>query len=80
MKSTRITFVEITVSARKSGVCPVCGIGTVRARKFSQTLNPWNVNPDGTRRTASQAREALMEKRAAWKPDFRHAKCIEVVR
>jgi len=47
-------------------VCPVCGKRFRRDRTFTATVNPWNVNPDGSPRTAGDIRLGLRLQAEAW--------------
>lgn len=60
----------------KRGRCVVCGKGAERSVVFDMTDNPWNKNPDGTRRSVADIRLALAEKVTAWEGEpVTHAKC-----
>lgn len=73
-----LTFQEVTRLAERSGTCVVCGRTTRRSQRFSQTVNPWNRNPDGSVRTVAEVRAAVQQEADEWVPDFRHEACREV--
>ena len=70
-------FREVAVTREVTGSCPVCHGRTRRRQRFSQTINPWNRNDDGSVRTPEEIRQAVQAKAAAWRPDFRHHACRE---
>lgn len=49
----RLSFAEVGVEGEKSGKC-LCGKRRKRKERFSETINPFNKNPDGTIRTEAQ--------------------------
>lgn len=74
----RTTFEEVSHSVQRSGKCPVCGARRKRSRTFTQTINPWNKDPEtGQPRTRRQIVTALRAEGDAWVPDFT---CATVVR
>lgn len=54
------------------GECPNCGKKTKKSRKFTMTVNPYNVNEDGEVRSVSEVREQVNAEADAWVPDFSH--------
>lgn len=71
-----ITFPQITCPVRKRGRCPVCHRSVQRAWTFSNTVSPFNKNPEtGLPRTEAEIRDHLREQARAWVPDFTHEKC-----
>lgn len=72
-----VHFDRITAQGKKSGKCPVCDKRVTRAQTFEMTVNPFNLNPDGTVRTPREVREAVRERAVQWEPDFRHEACKE---
>jgi hypothetical protein len=44
-----------------------------RQKTFTATVNPWNVNEDGTIRTRRQVYESLSEKARAWEREHEAA-------
>ena len=69
MKTQTTTFREISVSATKSGKCIVCSKRRKRTKKFWQTLNPFNKNPDGTIKTVGDIIRESHEKARLWKEE-----------
>lgn len=63
---TRYVFDRVRRRATKRVVCPVCGKKLTRSKTFEQTVNPWNVNPDGTPRTEQEIWAALGIEAAEW--------------
>lgn len=72
---TTYHFLKVEFRRTARGKCPTCGKATVRSQTFSQTVNPWNRNPDGAMKTHAEVAAAVREKAAAWVPDFAHAAC-----
>jgi hypothetical protein len=68
-------FTPVRARREVTGTCPVCGKTSKRSRTFEHTINPFNKNPDGTVKSASQVREAVTAEADAWQPDFTHQKC-----
>mgnify|MGYP000376144064 CR=1 FL=1 len=65
------TYEELSHSEQRTGNCPVCGARRKRSRTFTQTINPWNTDPDtGAPRTRKQIYAALREQGQAWVVDF----------
>ena len=62
-----VTFRTTAISRHRSGTCTVCGKkGRKRSKTFSQTLNPYNKNEDGSIRTEEDIRHALSVEAHAW--------------
>lgn len=76
MRTLRLTFAEVVVRPKKSGICPGCGGKATRSGRFSQTINPFNTNKDGQQKSPKEIRQELDEKVKAWKlePTW-HARC-----
>ena len=70
-------FSEVSRIRHASGSCPGCGKAVRRQRKFSQTLNPFNRNPDGTVKNVRDIQEELSVEAGQWVPDFTHERCRE---
>ena len=66
---TKYVFDQLKHQAVKTLPCPVCGKKLRRQRTFMMTDNPWNVNPDGTRRSVRQIWAALQAKAIAWQAE-----------
>ena len=63
--TTHVTFDEVAIHGQKSGKCP-CGKRRVRKASFSQTINPFNKNPDGTIKTQAQIYPEIKAERDEW--------------
>ena len=72
----KITYREVGFSMRKHGVCPKCRKRANRTKKFYQTLNPFNLMPDGIRKTAEEiyVEETLRAERWKALPVY-HVRC-----
>jgi hypothetical protein len=70
-------FVEVKQSFTKSGACPVCGKKVRRSLTFSETLNPFNKNADGTPKTQRDILVSIAKNADEWMPDFTHWSCEE---
>jgi hypothetical protein len=68
-------YEPIKHKASRDGRCPVCGRYVRRSRVFSETLSPFNKNPDGTVKDVTDIRKSLIAKAWAWTPDFTHKAC-----
>jgi hypothetical protein len=66
---TRITFDEVKYHAKKRGKCKICGKHRTRQQTFSQTLNPFNKNTDGSVKTRYQIMEENKKEAAEWKKE-----------
>ncbi len=63
---TRITFEEIRRRGSKTVPCSTCGREVHRDRTFKNTINQWNVNPDGRPRSRVEIWYHLGALIAAW--------------
>ena len=75
MRTVTHTFHEIVARRTKSGPCPVCGKRVRRSQTFSETVNPFNRNEDGTPKSPAEVRASVNRKADAWEPDFTHERC-----
>jgi hypothetical protein len=66
---TTYRFTEYPLTEKKSVPCPVCGKKVRRQRTFSQTLNPFNKNADGSVKTVPDIYRALRVEADAWKAE-----------
>lgn len=66
MTITTTNFEEVSIRAEKSGKCIICGKRRKRVRKFWQTLNPFNKNPDGTVKQPFEIRKEIAAQAAVW--------------
>lgn len=60
----RIEFEEISLSATR--YWKENGKRRQETKKFSQTINPFNKNPDGSVKTRFQIQQELVNERADW--------------
>jgi len=60
-------FEVVKFYGEKNLPCPGCGKKAKRRRTFEGTINPWNVNSDGTVKTRREVYEDLRVEAAAWK-------------
>jgi hypothetical protein len=73
---TTYVFEEVKLFASKTGICSVCGKKAARSMKFSQTINPFNKMPDGTKKTRHDILAELRIQVAEWRKEPpTHAKC-----
>lgn len=71
-------FTNHPLTATKAVACTVCGEKVRRQRTFSQTLNPFNKNTDGSVKTVPDIYRELSAKAEAWKAEPEtHPKCEE---
>lgn len=69
-------FEVVKFHGEKNLPCPGCGKRARRRRTFEGTINPWNVNSDGTVKTRREIFLGLQAQAAEWKllPE-RHNAC-----
>lgn len=65
-------FEEVSFTATKTGKCPSCGKSVRRAKRFEQTINPFNKNSEGKIKDRREIQTELHAEAEAWEPDFRH--------
>lgn len=69
-------YEEISWRSEKSGECAVCGKHVKRQKKFTNTVNPWNRNPDGTTRTRVEVMANVQSLAARWQEQpVTHQRC-----
>jgi hypothetical protein len=69
--SRTTTYTEIRHPVSKRGACPVCGKKRTRSGMLTQTMSPFNRDPEsGAPRTDRQIRAALAVEAEGWVPDF----------
>lgn len=61
----RTVYRGLTAIGKKSGKC-ACGITRTRTETFSQTVNPFNRNPDGSVKSIENIRAEIEAHREAW--------------
>ena len=76
--STTIKFEKVQRRRSALGKCPVCDRYVQRRVTFEQTVNPFNLNADGSEKTREQVAEAVKAEADAWVPDFTHLACSGV--
>ncbi len=73
-------YSEVSRTAMKAGICPVCKKRARRSKKFYQTLNPWNVDKSGNQKDRAAIEAELRREIDEWtgKPTF-HKNCKYLV-
>jgi hypothetical protein len=66
-------FQEVAHTERRRATCPGCGKRRGVQRTFTQTVNPFNTNADGTVKTYPEVYRAVREQGQAWTPSDREA-------
>lgn len=66
MRVTRYTFEEVAIKATRKWVDPETGKKRQETRKFSQTINPYNTNADGSRKTRDQIKAEINAQAKEW--------------
>lgn len=70
-RTVTVRYEEVKHRASKRGACPVCGKSRTRSTTFTNTISPFNKDPDtGLSRTRAQIVRVLAAKAEAWVPDF----------
>ena len=64
---TRTTFEEVKHYATKRVKCSNCNKTVRRQKTFSQTLNPFNKNKDGSLKNRLQIKDELVEEASKWR-------------
>lgn len=73
---TTYRYDEVSYHARKVGLSAKCDKPATRQRKFTNTINPFNRNPDGSVRTRSEVWENVKRLGHEWEAEpVRHARC-----
>lgn len=69
-------FEQVKIIGSKSGICAVCGKRCTRSESFSQTINPFNKNPDGSQKNREQIKEQLRKELSEWRSKpVTHSRC-----
>lgn len=72
----RYNYEEVSITRKKSGICPVCEKRCSRSRKFYQTLSPFNKTKDNNIKTRAQIYVEIDIEAADWmKLPVKHVKC-----
>lgn len=73
-----VNYEEVAQPVRRAGRCPVCQRKVTRSCTFTNTISPFNKNPEtGLPRTRAEVQAHLTELARDWAPDFTHAACRE---
>lgn len=76
MRTSKLTFQEVKLTVKATAPCGKCGIKCTRTKVFSQTLNPFNTNADGSVKTRDQIMVELQPKAAQYRNEtIYHVKC-----
>jgi hypothetical protein len=67
--TVRYTFEQVRHTAIAKWRCSICNKRGRKQRTFDATINPWNVNEDGTQRTRSEIQNVLRAKGEAWRTE-----------
>jgi hypothetical protein len=70
-----VTFDEVKFPVTRCGKCPICNKKVIRRTTLTNTLSPFNKNPDGSVRTHQEILNHLAEMAKDWEPDFYHQNC-----
>lgn len=69
-------FEEVTYPVKRRVPCAGgCGKKLTRQTTLSQTINPFNKNPDGSIKTRADIWQALRAEAETWQPSARSATC-----
>lgn len=68
--SVRVTFEEVGHTVVAKWRCAGCNKRGRKQRTFTATINPWNVNEDGTQRSRAEILDVLRAKGEAWRLDI----------
>jgi hypothetical protein len=63
---TTYYYEPIAAKGWKSGKCAACGKRAERSREFRQTLNPFNLDAEGTPKTSGQIWREVVRAARAW--------------
>lgn len=76
MRTIHHTFEEVKLTVKATAPCGKCGSKCSRTKVFSQTLNPFNTNDDGTVKTREQIMKELQPRAAQYRTEtIYHVKC-----
>lgn len=62
----RVTFEEVSATATRRWKDPGTGKSKQETKRFFQTVNPFNKDPDGSLKTRSQIQAEVNAEAAAW--------------
>jgi hypothetical protein len=63
-----VHYAKIKHTAKRRATCEICGKHFNRQRTFTQTVNPFNKNPDGSVKTFMEVLAAVQVNAAMWEP------------
>ena len=66
---TTYVYQQVKHTAKRRVTCEECGLKFNRQRTFTQTVNPFNKNPDGSVKTFMEVMAAVRVKAALWEAD-----------
>lgn len=68
LPTRRVTFPVVSHKQTRTIRCAneACRKKMVRVRKFEQTINPFNTNPDGSQKTALQIKAEVVAQGKEW--------------
>lgn len=72
-----VRFESVNLTGFKQGKCADCDKRTKRTKRFTQTINPYNRNPDGSVKTRDQVYESVRSEIDRWKALVICAGCEE---
>jgi len=67
MLTRRYTFQVVKLQVKKSSKCQICGKRKTRQTTFSQTINPYNKNSNGSMKNCMEIHTELVAEANAWK-------------
>lgn len=74
-----VRFEEVKYKGIAKGICPVCKKSVVRAKTFTNTINPFNRNKDGEIKSWKEVSIDVKNRAEKWEKsdiDFTHGKCF----
>ena len=84
MRTRTVRFEEVKATARRTGICPVCGRKVTRTETFTETISPFHpaISPDmGPTEARASVRNSVAAAAAAWEPSayrLTHQACAEL--
>ena len=84
MSTRTVRFEKVKATARRTGVCPVCGRKVTRTETFTEIISPFHpaISPDmGPTEARAAVRYSVAAAAAAWEPSARrlaHQACAEL--
>ena len=59
-------FGALSATGKRSWICGECGRRITRSKRFRQTVNPWNTNPDGSVKSRAEVQADVQADADAW--------------